>query len=445
MTYQDDISRRSIAVFCLFATLSLGLAGAARAQSLDTIVIDSGNDNPTSIAVVPFGISGIEGVDNLASIVGFDLARTGQFAPIDSDNMLSYPTSRSEIFFRDWRILNAEYLVTGSAAVDASGTVVANYALYDVNAERELISGSYTGTRDQWRDFGHRIADEVYAKITGIPGAFSTKVAYVLAQNLGTVNARYRLELADTDGRRARTLFDSDQPLLSPSWSPDGKQLAYVSFETGRSAIVVQNLETGGRTIVASFPGLNSAPAFSPDGRQLALVLSKDGNPEVYVMDLASRQLRRVTRNFNIDTEPRWTADGESLIFTSDRSGKPQIYRLELSSGLTERLTYEGDYNARASLLPDDALVFVHRRNGVFHIAWLDIPRDDLRVLTRTSLDESPSVAPNGVMLIYATQNRGKGILAAVSIDGSARYRLPSSFGDVREPAWSPYLEPVVR
>lgn len=445
MTHRNPNTRARMRSLCLVSVVMLLLAPLAHGQSLDTIVIDSGNDNPTSIAIVPFGISGIEGVDNLAGIVGFDLARTGQFAPVDSDNMLSYPTSRSEIFFRDWRILNAEYLVTGTAAVDAAGTVVASYALYDVNGERELISGSYTGTRDQWRDFGHRIADEVYEKITGIPGAFSTKVAYVLAQNLGTINARYRLELADTDGRRARTLFDSDEPLLSPSWSPDGRQIAYVSFETGRSSIVIQNLETGGRTIVASFQGLNSAPSFSPDGKELALVLSKDGNPEIYVMDLATRQTRRITRNFNIDTEPRWTADGKSLIFTSDRSGKPQIYRVELAGGLTERLTYEGDYNARASLLPDDALVFVHRRNGVFHIAWLDIPRDDLRVLTRTSLDESPSVAPNGAMLIYATQNRGKGILAAVSIDGSARYRLPSSFGDVREPAWSPYLEPVVR
>lgn len=445
MNYRAENRRTSALALRFVAVLALWLAPLGQAQSLDTIVIDSGNDNPTSIAIVPFGISGIEGVDNLGGIVGFDLARTGQFAPIDSDNMLSYPTTRSEIFFRDWRILNAEYLVTGTASVDSAGTVVATYALYDVNGERELISGSYTGTRDQWRDFGHRIADEVYEKITGIRGAFSTKVAYVLAQNLGTVNARYRLELADTDGRRARTLFDSDEPLLSPSWSPDGRQIAYVSFETGRSSIVVQNLETGGRTIIASFKGINSAPSFSPSGEELAMVLSKDGNPEIYVMTLANREVRRITRNFNIDTEPRWTMDGKSLIFTSDRSGKPQIYRVELAGGLTERLTYEGDYNARASLLPDDALVFVHRRNGVFHIAWLDIPRDDLRVLTKTSLDESPSVAPNGAMLIYATQNRGKGILAAVSIDGSARYRLPSSFGDVREPAWSPFLEPVVQ
>ena len=231
---------------------------------------------------------------------------------------------------------------------------------------------------------------------------------------------------------------------MSVSWAPDGRSVAYVSFETGRPAIVIQNVVTGARKLLPQYPGINSAPAFSPDGRRLAMVLSRDGNPEIYVTNLADNTLRRVTRHHAIDTEPSWTADGRSLIFTSDRGGKPQIYQLRLATNQLERLTWLGDYNARARLLPDGKhLVYVHRRKsgGFFHIAWQDLERDDVRVLTQTSLDESPSLAPNGTMLIYATQDRGRGILAVVSIDGRVKYRLPSSSGDVREPAWSPFID----
>ena len=247
-----------------------------------------------------------------------------------------------------------------------------------------------------------------------------------IRDSIGTDYASYKLEIADADGERAETIFASPQPLLSPSWSPDGTRLAYVTFEQGRPTIVVQDLLTGERESIPAYRGLNSAPAFSPDGTHLALVLSKDGNPEIYTLDLRSKELRRVTRYRSaIDTEPTWAADGRGIIFTSDRGGKPQIYRVDLDTLLTDRLTFYGDYNARARLLPGgEHLIYVHRENGIFHIAWQDLEGVDAipRVLTRTALDESPSVAPNGAMLIYATQDRGRGILAVVSIDGQVKY-----------------------
>jgi TolB protein len=416
---------------------------AFAADSLDTIIIDTGYDKQTSIAIVPFR-QGPEfsRLQPFSEIVEFDLARSGQFAPAARDNMLSYPTKRKEVFFRDWRILGVEYLVIGRTGVDSTGKLQVDYHLYDVFNERELITDTVRTSRTRWRDAAHHIADRVFEAVTGIAGAFSTRIIYVLAQNVGTENARFSLEMADADGERASTLFSSSEPLLSASWAPDGKSVVYVSFETGRPTIVLQNLETGARQIITSFSGINSSPVLSPDGRQLAMVLSKDGNPEIYVMNLSDRTLKRITRHHAIDTEPSWTGDGRHLVFTSDRGGRPQIYKVELSTNFVERLTFEGSYNASARPLADGQhLVFVHRRNGIDHIAWQDLERDDLRVLTQTALDESPSVAPNGTMLIYATQVEGRGILAVVSIDGRVKYRLPSSSGDVREPAWSPFLK----
>ncbi len=414
----------------------------ATASSLDTIIIDSGVDSPIRIAVVPFKTDpSLLSEPNMADIIGFDLARSGQFDPLASENMLSYPSTRQAVFFRDWRILKAGYLVIGNARLSADGSIAVNFELYDVLGERLMLSRRYSVPREQWRDVAHRISDAVYEEITGVRGAFSTKILYVLAQNSGTPRAVYRLEVADSDGERSRTLLSSREPILSANWSPDGKRVVYVTFETGKPTIVLQDVDGPYRERLTNFRGLNSSPVFSPDGKQLAMVLSKDGDPEIFIMDLATRSLRQITRHHAIDTEPSWSPDGKSIIFTSDRGGRPQIYQLELATNFLERLTFRGDYNARARLLPDGKhLVFVHRTNGVFHIAWQDLERDNLQVLTQTALDESPSLAPNGTMLIYATQDRGRGILAVVSIDGSVKYRLPSSSGDVREPAWSPFL-----
>jgi TolB protein len=418
-------------------------AGAWAAESLDTIIIDSGYDRQTRIAVVPFG-QGQEfaNLTPMADIVSADLSRSGQFAPLPKANMLSYPTVPKDVFMRDWRVLGVEYVVIGTAATGPNDTIATRFHLFDVVNEREMLSDQVTGTRRQWRDIAHKVSDKVYQAITGIPGAFSTKILYVLARNVGSPTASYSIEIADSDGERSRSLFTSKQPVMSPGWSPDGRKIAYVSFETGRQAIVLQDIFSGQRELITNFTGINSSPVFSPDGRNLTLVLSKDGNPELYLMNLADRRLRRLTQHPGIDTEPSWSEDGRYVIFTSDRGGKPQIYQLELATNMTERLTFVGNYNTRARLLPGGkTMVFVHRRDMTDHIAWQDLARGDVRVLTQTALDESPSVAPNGAMLIYATQDRGRGILGVVSLDGRVRYRLPSSSGDVREPSWSPYLD----
>ncbi|RZO81452.1 MAG: Tol-Pal system protein TolB [OM182 bacterium] len=423
----------------------LSLAASSWAD-LDTIIIDQGVDDPIRIAVVPFALSeDLDNADNLAKLIRFDLARSGQFDPVAPENMLSYPSTQDAVFFRDWRILQTAYLVIGQAQTNAVGQIEVSYQLFDVATQAQLQRVSFNIGREQWRDVGHKIADLVYTEVTGVRGAFSTKILYVLAQDIGTQSARYKLQIADVDGARARTLFDSSEPILSASWSPDGRRVAYVSFETGRPSIILQDIDGPNRERLTNFRGINGSPVFSPDGKQLAMVLSRSGDPEVFVMDLETRKLRRITRHPAIDTEPSWSPDGRYLVFTSDRGGKPQIYQLELATNFLERLTFVGDYNARARLLSDGRhLVFVHRRNGIFHIAWQDLLEDRLLVLTESSLDESPSLAPNGAMLIYATQDQDKGILAVVSVDGRVKYRLPSSAGDVREPAWSPFLPDVV-
>ncbi len=411
---------------------------AAPVQAALTVEVTQGVDNPTVIATSPFAWAGSRPLsEDVAAIIDANLARSGQFRPIGRGDMLSQPSREQDVYYRDWRIMGTEYLVTGVMNQLPNGGYELVFEMYDILKQQKVLRQRVEGGPANLRDIAHRASDIIYEAITGIRGAFATKIIYVEAFS----SKRYRLMMADADGMREQLLLESRHPILSPSWSPDGKSVAYVSFETGRAAIFRQQLGSGVREQLTRFKGLNGAPSWSPDGRKVAMVLSKDGNPEIYVLDLASHIFTRVTNHFAIDTEPSWTIDGKSIIFTSDRGGKPQIYQVTLASNRLERVTFDGDYNARARVAPDGkSIVMVHRDGGTFHIATQDLVSGELRVLTETSLDESPSLAPNGAMLIYATKLGEKGILAVVSLDAGVKFRLPSKQGDVREPAWSPYF-----
>jgi len=427
------VKKTNISVVMFLLLLVYPLAGIA---SL-TIEITKGMDNPSKIGIPPITWHGSDLPEDVSSIVEADLERSGLFGPISKKDMLSFPASIEEVYARDWLILGAEYLVVGDALLNR-GIYQVTFSLIELHSTRVVFTKVARGSKDQLRDLAHHISDEVYLAITGIPGAFSTRVAYVTSVMLSGKNT-YKLMVADVDGARERLILESQHPIMSPSWSPDAKELVYVSFETGRPAIFRQKLSNASRKQLTNFRGLNGAPSWSPDGKKLALVLSKDGNPEVYTFDLQSSKFSRHTHHFAIDTEPNWTPDSKSLVFTSDRGGSPQIYKVDLRTSKVKRLTFRGSYNARPSLAADGrTLVMIHRSGKQFHIATQDLVTGDLRILTNTSLDESPTVAPNSAMLLYATKKNNKGVLAAVSLDAGVKFFLPSLQGDVREPAWSP-------
>ncbi|SFH72312.1 TolB protein [Pseudomonas guineae] len=428
----------------LMRIVLLGLAlVVGTVQAADPLVISSGTDRATPIAVVPFGWQGGSVLpEDMAEIIGKDLRNSGVFEPIPRQNMISLPTQAAEVIYRDWQALGAQYVLVGSIVPNA-GRLQIQFALFNVTTQQQVMTGSVGGGIDQLRDMAHHIADQSYEKLTGVKGAFSTRMLYVTAERFSVNNTRYTLQRSDYDGARAVTLLQSREPILSPSFAPDGRRIAYVSFEQKRPRIFVQHIDTGRREQVTNFEGLNGAPAWSPDGNRLAFVLSKDGNPEIYVMDMGSRQLRRVTNQQSIDTEPFWGKDGQTLYFTSDRSGKPQIYKTNINSGAAERVTFIGNYNANPKLSADEkTLVMIHRQDGytVFKVAAQDLQRGNLRILSDTSLDESPTVAPNGTMVVYATRQQGRGVLVLASTNGRVRLPLPTAQGEVREPSWSPYL-----
>jgi TolB protein len=420
--------------------LSILLVFTLNANAELQIVVDGGVEEPTRIAVVPFGWDGDSALsEDVSAIIANDLSRSGMFKLMAQENMLGSPESESQIFFRDWRVSGNDFMLIGSMKPTANG-VTATVELFDILTEKKLWSQTIDSAGSDLRDIAHYIADEVFQKITGIRGAFATKVVYVTVQGFGP-NRKYRLRMADSDGARAQTILASNEPILSPTWSRDGQKLAYVSFETDRPAIYIQHLATGKRQKVQSFKGINGAPAWSPDGSKLAIVLSKDGNPEIYVLNLASGSLDRMTRHYGIDTEPTWSPDGSAILFTSDRAGRPQIYSIDVASRALKRLTFKGSYNSRGRLTQDGRfLTMVHQDATGYHIAVQDLQSGRLDILTNSKDDESPTIAPNGVVIMYATKLGGRGVLAGVSLDGKIKFTMPNSSGDVREPAWSPFL-----
>jgi len=413
------------------------------AEARLTIEITGGAEGAIPIAIVPFKVipATVQQPAGMAlnQIVGDDLRRSGRFKILPEQDMLAQPSQASEVNFRNWQALNQDNLVIGKMEDLAAGRCLVKFRLFDVFKQEQMDGYDIPCARSQLRQTAHQISDIIYQRLTGEPGAFSTRIAYVTSLRGLDNKTTYKLQVADADGYNAQTILTSKEPLMSPAWSPDGARIAYVSFENKAAAIFVQVLRTGKREKVASYPGINGAPAWSPDGSRLALTLSKDGGPDIYVLNLISRALKRVTRNFSIDTEPVWTADGQRIIFTSDRGGKPQLYSVAAGGGNIRRLTYEGSYNARASVSPDGRLVaMVHREQGKYQIAVLELDSGHMRVLTDGNLDESPSFAPNGSMILYATRDSGRAQLSAVSVDGRIHQRLILDAGEVREPAWSP-------
>lgn len=398
------------------------------------------------IALVPF-VNGdsvkVPGDSTITSVIHNDLEDSGQFRVVEPSLFASRPSKVSEVDFQHWQKLGVNNLVMGEVTALSDGRYQVDFKLLNVYTPKTpvMMGERFDTTEAGLRALSHHISDLIYQKLTGIPGVFSTKIAYVLVQHPVDALAQYNLEVADADGFNPQRLLSSPQPIMSPTWMPDGRELAYVSFEHHEASIYLQDVATGSRRLVSRFPGINGAPAFSPDGKRLAMVLSMTGNPKIYVFSMLTHRLTQITHGYSIDTEPAWAPDGKSMIFTSDRGGTPQIYRYYFAGDRIERLTFDGNYNARASFVPhQNAIVLMHRSSDLFGIAKQNLNTGYLTSLTDSGSDESPSVAPNGRMILYAQNYKGSGVLALVSIDGRIKLRLPSREGNVQEPAWSPFL-----
>jgi TolB protein len=425
----------------------LPLLAVAQQRGLEIDIV-GGNPSAMPIAIAPMPYQGVgtAPTTDVAEVVRANLARSGQFRPMPvADFAGQRPTRGSEIDYGFFQQAKQNYIVVGRVLDTGDGGYRVEYELFDI-ARNRLLAYSKTARVNAMRDLAHQIADEIYEKITGVRGAFWTRIAYVVQTGVGR-NARYALMVADADGYNPHTVLPSDQPIMSPAWHPDGRRLAFVSFAGGKPGIYIVDV-TRDSTLpppIASFRGINSAPSFSPDGSKLAMTLSRSGNPEIYVMDVASRALTQLTNHFGIDTEPVWSADGTTIYFTSDRGGRPQIYQVPATGGSATRVSFQGSYNARATVSADGKRMAMAQGSGnVYRIAMLDRSLGSPRwsMLSPGSLDESPSFAPNASMVLYAAREGGRGVLYAVSADARVRQRLVVAGGDVREPAWGPYRSP---
>lgn len=419
------------------------------------IEITEGVEGALPMAIIPFAWEGanLPAKQNFTEIIAKDLALSGRFAPIPERDLLARPHESSQVNFQNWRILGVDNLLIGKVKGVGPGNYLIQFELFDVFKAKRLLGYNIPANDSNLRYVAHQVSDIVYEALTGEKGVFNTSIAYVTVNKTLISPNKYFLYVADSDGENRNMILQSPHELLSPSWSPDGQKLAYVSFEKNYSEIYIHNIREAKRRLIVkkgtkkAFPGHNGAPSWSPDGTKLAIVLSRlrrneRSNFNIYIYDLKTNSLKRLTKHWAIDTYPVWTPDGKSIIFTSDRSGRPQIYKKSVTGGKAERLTFEGDENDRPVLSPDGKyLAMVQSGGGVSRIAVLDLEYGSLRVLTDGALDESPSFAPNGSMIIYATNSNNKGVLSAVSVDGRVQYPISETDGDIREPAWSPLIE----
>ncbi len=422
---------RSVVLFPLLCLALLYAPFSARAAM--EIQVIGGAASKISVAMVPFQAAPGQPSPALTQIAGDDLNRSGQFRLVDVEGAQP-PVTPAQVDYGVWRGKGADAVVIGQVAAQPGGRFEVRFYLLDVLKQTQLAGYSYSITASQWRATAHQIADLIYAKLTGIPGAFSSRIAYVQKQG-----RRYELRVADADGQNPRTVMRSNESVISPRFSPDGSRLVYVSFEDRKPVVYMQSLQDGHRRKIAAFKGSNSAPAWAPDGKRLAVVLTRDGASQIYMINADGSGPTRLTRGGNIDTEPVFTPDGQTLYFTSDRGGSPQIYRMAASGGEPKRVTFNGSYNVSPAISPDGRyLAYISREGGRFSVSLQELASGQTRVLTDTAQDESPSFAPNGQAVLYATVRGEQGILGTVSLDGKTRARLSESGVDAREPVWGP-------
>lgn len=419
-----------VSLLVAFVGLFPALASAAL-----TIEIVGGAAQQIPIAIVPFAQSATL-PDNVAQLIEADLRRSGLFRVLETRGVASQPHELEEVKYSEWAALQAQAMAIGKVEPQPGGRLRVSFRLLDILKQNQLAGLEYNITPQQLRQTAHKIADLIYEKLIGEPGVFATRITYITKSG-----NRYVLQVADADGANAQTVLSSAEPIISPSWSPDGTRLAYVSFEKKKPVVFVQSLVSGQRYVLANFKGNNSAPSWSPDGKRLAVVLTHGANSQIYLINADGTGLVQLSHSSTIDTEPEWSPDGKWLYFTSDRGGSPQIYRMSVAGGEAQRVTFEGSYNVSSHPSPDGKLlVFIRRDEGKFRVAVQELATGQVQILSDSAQDESPSFAPNGRLIIYATSVNGKGVLSVVSADGRVKQRLSETGGDVREPSWGPLV-----